>query len=135
MDDIKLNFAHVCDYAFNGENGKLCIIGIFKNVNVLNSNQPHPQMFIATNVSVKSGKDYKQTIRLVKEDKPEDDIMPPIEFPFSMSREGNPNEVEVGFIGQINNIKFKDSGVYEFKIYIDEIFLKSVQINVVVSSQ
>jgi len=133
MENVKLNFAHVCDYAFNGEGGKPCIIGIFKNITVQNSEQPHPQMFIITNITIETGKEYKQIIKLVKDDKPNEDIINPIILPFTIGKESGQNEVEFGFIGQINNTKFKESGKYLFKIYINDTFLKEIPIVVTVN--
>lgn len=134
MAEPKLNFAHICDYAFNGEGGKLCIIGIFKNISVKNSEQPHPQMFMVTNITIETGRDYKQIIKLVKADKQEENIIKPIEVPFGIGKESGKSEVEFGFIGQLNNIKFKESGKYLIKIYINELLLKDIPINVVVNN-
>jgi hypothetical protein len=55
MANPKLNFAHICDYAFFGEAGKVNIIGIFKNITVLKLPAVHPQMFIVTNITVDKG--------------------------------------------------------------------------------
>lgn len=134
MGNVKLNFAHVCDYAFNGEGGKPCIIGIFKTITIQNPEQPHPQMFIITNVAVETGKEYKQIISLVKDDKPDENIIEPIIFSLGIGKESGQDNAEVGFIGQINNIKFKESGKYLFKIYIDDIFLKEIPIMVTVNN-
>lgn len=134
MADPKLNFAHVCDYAFNGEGGKLGMIGIFKSITVLNPEQPHPQMFIVTNVTVETGREYEQIIKLVKDDKPSEDIIDPVKFQFGVGKESGQNEAEVGFVGQIHNVKFKESGKYLFKIYINDVFLKEILIAVTVNN-
>jgi hypothetical protein len=134
MAEPKLKFAHVCDYAFNGENGKLCVIGIFKNITVQNSEQPHPQMFIVTNIAVDTGRDYKQIIKLVKEEKPDENIIKPIEISVGFGKESGQSSVEFGFIGQLNNIKFKESGKYLVKIYIDDVLLGEIPISIVVNN-
>ena len=134
MISPKLNFSHVCDYAFNGEGGKLCIIGIFKNITVQNSEQPHPQMFIVTNMTVETGRDYKQVIKLVKDDKQNEDVITPISLSFGIGKESGQSNVEFGFIGQINNAKFKESGRYLFKVYIDDVLLFETPITVVVNN-
>ena len=124
----KLNFAHVCDYAFNGEGGKLCIIGVFKNIILQDISKPHPQMFVVTNLSVaKMAGSYKQEIKLVRESDGEE-IIKPLVFNFSFSEGNTEVPVDVGVIAQLNNVLFSELGKYFFQIYFDENLLAKVPI-------
>ncbi|MFC1623420.1 DUF6941 family protein, partial [Patescibacteria group bacterium] len=98
--------------------------------------RPHPQMCIITSVFVPSGGQFKQIIKLVKESDPfEADLISPIEFIIDTENESEQQEeIEIGFISQINNVKFSESGKYLFKVYVGDDLLKNVPINVIVKN-
>ncbi len=48
---LKSEFILLCDYAFIGEGGKLCIIGKFETVFVRDLPSQHPEMFIVAHFS------------------------------------------------------------------------------------
>jgi len=62
MENVKLNFAHICDYASFSEGGKLNISGIFKNVNSAEFPITLSQMFIVVNILVDTAGTYEETI-------------------------------------------------------------------------
>ena len=43
----EVEYIHVCDYAFQAEGGKACIIGIFSQINAAEFPATHPHMVIA----------------------------------------------------------------------------------------
>lgn len=49
--NLKSEFILLCDYAFIGEGGKLCIIGKFETVFVRDLPSNHPEMFIVAHFS------------------------------------------------------------------------------------
>jgi len=117
---IELNFAHLCDYASLSEGGKVNILGIFSNINVSNFPYKHSQMYIVVNIFVgKSGK-YRQTVKLIKKDAPEQ-IKEVSELNIEAKNMGN-----VGFINKLDNIVFEKPGEYEFQIYIND-SIKSIK--------
>lgn len=68
MENIKLNFAHICENAFLTQDGKLCVIGDFDRVSIKRQNKESSLFFsfyVVTNFSVVSGKEYIQKISLV----------------------------------------------------------------------
>lgn len=129
--ESKLNFAHVCDFAFNGEEGKLCIIGVFKNIFLRDILKPHAQMFVVTNILTNGADNFhKQEIKLVKVGENED-VIKPISLDFSLKENASQSpEVEIGAIAQFNNIQFPEFGKYSFKIFFDEEFLGEVPISI-----
>ena len=64
MANVKLNFAHICDYASFGD-GKLNILGIFKSINTKKLPAIHPQLAIVTNISIDKGVEYEEIIKLI----------------------------------------------------------------------
>lgn len=126
---MKLNFGFVCDYASFGMGGKLNILGIFKNINGLDLPIIHPQLFIVVNVLIDKEGTYKEVIKLIrKEDNQE--IITPLEFNLSASKQPEGKKIEWGVVGQINNIKFEKSGKYEFKIFVNDELVDSIPLNV-----
>lgn len=130
MENVKLNFVHVCDYAFFGEADKVNILGIFKKINVIKLPAIHPQMYIVTNITVDKGKEYKGIIKLVGEED-EVEVIKPLQFSISSPTAGSgKNKAELAFIGQINNVKFENEGKYLFRIYVNETLIDEVSLEV-----
>jgi hypothetical protein len=123
MENVKLNFAHICDYASFGEGGKLNILGIFKNINAAKFPVIHPQMFIVANILVDTAGTYKEIIKLVRE---EDGIE--IITPFEFNITANKANAELGVFGQINAVKFDKEGIYKFKIYVNDNLIKEISL-------
>lgn len=121
MENVKLNFAHVCDYASFGEGGKLNIVGIFKSINTVKFPVIHPQMFIVVNITTDSAGTYREIIKFIRE---EDgiEIIKPLEFNITANKDNS----ELGVLGQINTVKFDKDGVYKFKVYVNDSLIKEI---------
>ena len=130
MENIRLNFAFLCDSAFLSEGDKLNIVGIFKNINGILLPIQHPQMFIVTNISIKKEGNYKEQIKIVYSvDKKE--IITPLEFNFSAKGIG---EKEFGVLTRLNNIKFDRAGLYKIQIFINDTMLKELPLTINISN-
>jgi hypothetical protein len=127
-ENIKLNFAILCDYAFFSEGGKLNIIGIFKNISPVSFPYSHPQMFVTTNILVKTDGEHNEIIKLVR-DGDEVDIMEPLNIKLNVLRDRK-DSAELGFLGQLNGIKFEKEGKYIFKIYMDGVIIGEIPLEV-----
>ena len=121
MENVKLNFAHICDYASISEGGKLNVSGIFKSINVVKFPAIHLQMFIVVNIIVDTAGTYKETIKFIKESDGIE-IIKPLEFNL-VTNKGNS---ELGVFGQISNVKFNEEGIYKFKIYVNDNLIKEI---------
>ena len=117
----KLNFVHLCDNAFLSAEGKLNLIGIFKNISVVKFPASHPTMTVVVNITV--DKEIALKIRLQK--KKAKEPISTIETKLTPPEKDN---IEIGFIANFNNIKFEESGEYEVEILIDN---KPLEENVV----
>lgn len=67
-EDIKLNFAHVCENAFLSQDGKINIIGDFDKIKIakLNGKVLLFPFFVVTNFLVKPEIAYKQEVSLFR---------------------------------------------------------------------
>jgi len=126
----KINFIHVCDYASPGEVGKLNVLGIFESIFPNTVPYIHPQLYIVTNVSIKKTGNYKQIIKIVR-DEDNLEIIKPLEFNvLSEQLPTSGSEAKVGFIGQMNSINFEKFGTYVVQVFIDTLKIGEVKINV-----
>lgn len=129
MENIKLNFAVLCDYAFFSDSSKPNIIGIFQNIVAPNFPYKHPQMFIVTNVSFQAEGKYKEVVRLISK-KTGVDILPPLEFDLDVKKISGKDTTEVGIVGQINEISFPEQGEYCFRIEMNNELLSEIPLSV-----
>jgi len=118
---VKLNYAHLCDHASLSKDGKVNILGVFRNINALNFPAIHSQMYVVTNVSVDESRNYVQVINLIKEDSPDEIIASA-----RANMEATSGELNLGFLGKFNNIRFETPGRYKFQIYVDNDLIEEV---------
>lgn len=127
MEDIKQNFLHVCDYVSFSE-GKLNILGVFKNINTNTVPVVHPQMFIVANVKInKSGK-YKQSIKMVNEGG-ETEIFRQ-DFDLNIEIPKGKKQAEVGTVAQLTGISFANYGKYKVQVIVDEKLIDESEIEI-----
>ena len=116
---MKLNFAHICDYASLSENGKVNIMGIFQSFFTKSVPFTYPQFFIVTNSTVNRSGNLKQSIRFIR-DKDGQDIISPLEFNVSATQPSASGESKVGVLARLNNVQFDEVGSYTVQIFIEE---------------
>ncbi len=116
-ENIKLDFLHICEYASLGNAGKLNILNIFENINLTKTPKKYPQFFIVTKISSTRKSDFEEIIRIVDEE--DNDIIVPLKFSFSPSKNNKKNSEEnFGVMAQINNTNFPKFGQYKVQVYI-----------------
>lgn len=129
MENIKLNYAHLCDLAFLSQGGKANVIGIFK---VIYSNQfpaIHPKFSVITSLTLDNliGK-HQQNLKIVEEEDGKK-IGPIIDFNFEV----NNKKQEVNLISDIVNIAFEKPGKYSLKIILDNKEIYTIPFEVIKS--
>lgn len=107
----KINFSHLCDYAFLSDSGKVNILGIFKNINSTTFPYRHPQMYVVVNATFEDAGNYSEKIQLVDVD---NNVISNLDYTFSV-----PSKVESGVIGQFIGTEFKVPGTYKLQVLID----------------
>jgi len=126
MENIKSNFAFLCDQAFFSEGGKLNVIGIFKNINGKNPPIVHPQMFIVSSVYLKGAGKYEKEIKIIRM-RDNFELVSPLKFYLVV--EGD-QEAEFGVVGQLANVKFDEAGDYEVQILVNSKLINKIPFKV-----
>jgi len=116
--NIKLNFLHICDYASFGERGKLNILGIFKNINILKIPTVYPQLFIVTSIIVANSGSFKEVIKIV-DDENIDILNPPLQFNLNSPPTRKEKQAKIGVVAQVNNLRLSKKGKYKVQIYVN----------------
>ncbi len=68
---MRVNFAHLCDYAANTEAGKLCVMGIFDQIRVVKLPLAYPTLYLAFEIEMESaevGRDFTSKISIRDQD-------------------------------------------------------------------
>jgi hypothetical protein len=125
-DNISNNFSFICDMAFFGEQNKLNIIGIFREINATIFPALHPQLYIVSSMIVEVAGEYEESIKIVrKEDKL--DITGPVKFNFNIK---STHKEEFGAIARFTNVKFDKPGEYEVHILVNSNLVKILPLKV-----
>jgi len=127
-EDIKLNFLHICDYASFSKEGKLNILGVFKDIKIRTIPAVHPQLFIVSNIISIKHADFKETIKIIDDENNE--IIKSLEFNLKSASSRKEKQAEFGIVAQINNIKFDKVGQYKVEVFIDEELIGETILNV-----
>ncbi len=113
MKTPKLNFAHLCDNAFLSQDGKLNLIGIFKNLNVKTLPATFPQIMVAVNLILSESSNLK--VQIVKKIGME--VISKMEAKIDLTQKKTDNP-EIGFIGAFNNVTLKEAGDYLLEVWV-----------------
>lgn len=114
MLENKLNFAHLCDDAIiSQEDGKISIIGLFKEIISSRVGVVHPKMALVSEIFFTEKKGYNLKIEF------EDPSGNEFNKTFIKSIEVPDPNVNIGQILKIKNIELKKQGTYRIKLYID----------------
>jgi hypothetical protein len=108
--DIRL--AALCDHALVGQDGKVSLLGIFRNISVSGLPAQHPRMFLVAILGLDLGP-HSVVVRLLKPDGQQ--AMP------------NPPEIsvhaaagqDVNVIVELNNMNFTSYGMHKFQLSVD----------------
>lgn len=123
MENIKLNFIHLCDQAYIA-NGKVNIMGIFKDIYASQQPAIHPNMSLVFETLINDDKEHILEIKF--KDPNNDDARKSV----------NINNVKVanvgdafGYVLNVLNIELKKEGKYKIEIYADNKFLGETYFN------
>lgn len=130
MDSFKLNFLHVSDGYLFSQEGKLSIIGIFENVNLVTLPGSLLKAAIIVNFSVLNTDidSAKVDISIEKKDAKEAVLkLPTLEPKFPKDSNGIR---KVGFTIDVANITFKEIGKYDVIVRINGVELGKTELTV-----
>ena len=108
----EIRLAALCDHALVGQDGKVSLLGIFRNISVSGLPAQHPRMFLVAILGLDVGA-HSVVVRLLKPDGQQ--AMP------------NPPEIsvhaaagqDVNVIVELNNMSFTTYGLHKFQLSID----------------
>ena len=82
---VEIEYMHVCDYAFQGNNGKACLIGIFQNINAPAFPFVLPLMAVAVQLQAAASEPIQLKIELTR---PNGEVMVRTEIEVMASPDG-----------------------------------------------
>lgn len=117
----EIKIAALCDHAIVGQDGKLSMLGIFRNISVSQLPAQHPRMYLVAVLALDPGA-HDVTVRLTKPDggaaMAED---PRIEV------HSVPGQ-DVNVIVELNNLGFTSYGLHRFDLDVDGMTVGSLPV-------
>jgi hypothetical protein len=111
-EDKEIKLAALCDHALVGQDGKVSLMGIFRNISVSGLPAQHPRMFLVAILGLEVGP-HSVVVKLLRPDGQQ--AMP------------NPPEIsvhaaagqDVNVIVELNNMSFTTYGMHKFQLTVD----------------
>lgn len=108
----EIRLAALCDHAIVGQDGKVSLMGIFRNISVSGLPAQHPRMFLVAILGLEVGP-HAVVVRLLRPDG--EQALP------------NPPEIsvhaaagqDVNVIVELNNMSFTTHGTHRFQLSVD----------------
>ena len=120
--DIRL--AALCDHALVGQDGKVSIMGVFRNISVTGLPAQHPRMFLVAILGLDAGT-HAVVVRLRKPDGAQ--AMPNAPEISVNAMAGQ----DVNVIVELNNLSFATYGTHRFDLEIDGEAAGSLPVSIV----
>ncbi len=108
----EIRLAALCDHALVGQDGKLSMVGIFRNITVSTLPAQHPRMYLVAVLGLEPGK-HEVVVRLVRPDGAA--VMS--EAP-KIGVTAVPGQ-DVNVIVELNNLGFQAYGMHRFDLEVD----------------
>lgn len=116
-------WAHLCDYAFLDNQGKTCLIGIFKAIVTARVPTTHTRCAVVFNVSGMPNEEVNLRVQVIRPDGR--DPLINVSSPINLGTAGEHTAVL-----ELNNIVLPDFGPYEVVILLDGSQAKSISFDV-----
>jgi hypothetical protein len=110
--NAEIRLAALCDHALVGQDGKLSMVGIFRNITVSNLPAQHPRMYLVAVLGLDPGK-HEVVVRLVRPDGAA--VMSEAPRIGVTAVAGQ----DVNVIVELNNLSFATYGQHRFDLEID----------------
>ena len=120
--DIRL--AALCDHALVGQDGKVSILGVFRNISVTGLPAQHPRMFLVAILGLDAGS-HDVVVRLRRPDGGE--AMPNAPQISVNAIAGQ----DVNVIVELNNLSFTTFGTHRFDLEIDGAVAGALPVSIV----
>jgi hypothetical protein len=108
----EIRLAALCDHALVGQDGKVSLLGIFRNISVSALPAQHPRMFLVAILGLEVGQ-HTVVVRLLKPDGQQAMPNPP-----EISVHASAGQ-DVNVIVELNNMNFTTYGSHRFQLSVD----------------
>jgi len=108
----EIRLGALCDHALVGQDGKVSLLGIFRNISVSGLPAQHPRMFLVAILGLDVGP-HTVVVRLLRPDGQQAMPNPP-----EISVHAAPGQ-DVNVIVELNNMSFTTYGMHRFQVNID----------------
>jgi hypothetical protein len=108
----EIRLAALCDHALVGQDGKLSMLGIFRNISVSTLPAQHPRMYLVAVLGLEPGK-HEVVVRLVRPDG-----APVMSETPRIAVTAAPGQ-DVNVIVELNNLSFASYGTHRFDLEVD----------------
>lgn len=108
----EIRLAALCDHALVGQDGKVTLIGIFRNISVTGLPAQHPRMFLVAILGLDVGA-HSVVVRLLKPDGQQAMPNPPEISVHAIAGQ------DVNVIVELNNMSFTTYGTHRFQLNVD----------------
>ncbi len=121
MGKFKLNFLHLADGATIDRFGKVSIFGIFGKIFLEKIPGRLLKSTVVGNIgfSGKGGEIIKVGINIFDQDNKELELKPPLVLTFVLPKEKVGKPGNIGFITELGNLQFKNTGNYKIMISVN----------------
>lgn len=107
-----MRIAALCDHALVGQDGKLSMVGIFRNINVSGLPAQHPRMYLVAVLELESGA-HEVVVRLTRPDGGPAMSEAPRLTVHAVAGQ------DVNVIVELNNLNFGAYGTHRFDVEVD----------------
>jgi hypothetical protein len=108
----EIRLSALCDHALVGQDGKVSLLGIFRNISVSGLPAQHPRMFLVAILGLDVGQ-HSVVVRLLRPDGQQAMPNPP-----EISVQASAGQ-DVNVIVELNNMSFTTYGMHRFQLSVD----------------
>lgn len=125
MSDPEIRLAVLCDHALVGQDGKVSVLGIFRNISVSDLPAQHPRMFVVAVLGLDAGP-HAVVVQLRGPDG-----RPAMQHAPEMTVHSSGDSQDVNVIVELNNLSFASYGEYRFDLDVDGHTTESLAVSIV----
>lgn len=120
-----MRLAVLCDHALVAQDGKVSLVGIFRNISVSDLPAQHPRMFVVAILGLDAGQ-HAVAVRLR-----DPDGHPALAEPPQLNVHSSGAGQDVNVIVELNNLSFTAYGTHRFDLEVDGRTIGSLAVSIV----
>ncbi|MBI2824995.1 MAG: hypothetical protein HYX69_09955 [Planctomycetia bacterium] len=123
MAAAQVRIAALCDHALVGQDGKLSMVGIFRNISVSGLPAQHPRMYIVAVLALEAGQ-HQVVVRLLRPDGTAVMEQAPRMAVSAVAGQ------DVNVIVELNNLNFTTAGDHRFDLEVDGVTIGTLPVTI-----